>query len=169
MRQVYLLVALLILIASAYITIDIGPIPVSAQSLAVLLVGYLQGVIPGTLAVLLYLVCGAVGLPVFADGASGIQVLAGGSAGFLWGFVPAAFLLGRLRHLGWGQYFHKALLAMLLGTALIVVCGVFRLSLLYGVGKALEYGFYPFIWGALIKIVVGAVVIYLFERRALKT
>lgn len=164
MKIIQILFGVLIIAVSARITIDVGPIPVSGQSIAVLLVGYFLRSSLGAIALILYLLLGLIGLPVFADGASGLAVLKGGSGGFVWGFILGAYLLGRLAELGWGTTLLKSLLAMFLGTAVIVMCGLIQLSYLYDIPRALEYGLYPFIWGALIKIILGALVIYGYER-----
>lgn len=134
-----------------------GGIPITGQSLAVLLVGMLLRQPWGALAVCTYVLIGALGLPVYADGRGGWEVLAGGSGGFLLGFIAGAAMLGWLAELGWGKGLGKALAAMMIGTAIILVFGLLRLSLLYGWEKALSYGFYPFWPGALVKIVVGGI------------
>ena len=156
------LFACILIAIMAQITIhlpgNLGGIPITGQSLAVLVVSFLLPMKFGVPAVGLYVLLGAIGLPFYADGASGWEVLAGGSGGFLIGFVVAALLMGRLHSLGWHKYFGKALLAMLLGTLIIILCGLLRLGILYGWEKALEYGFYPFWQGALVKILLGAVI-----------
>ena len=90
---------------SAQITIDAGPIPISAQSLAVLLVGYFLGKKNGPLAILIYILIGIAGLPVFADRNSGFSVLLGGSGGFIYGFVLGAALMGYLAETCWLRSF----------------------------------------------------------------
>ena len=54
---------------------------------------------------------------------------------------------------------------MFLGTVLIVICGLVQLTVLYDIPSALEYGLYPFIWGALIKVLLGAIVILFAEKK----
>lgn len=165
------LAALLFIAMSAQITIEIplneAKIPISGQSFAVLLVAGLLVGKKGTIAVALYVLLGALGLPIFANGESGLDVLAGGSGGFLIGFIAAAALV---------EYFiskpsfqvlnlQKCLLLMTLGTAVILIFGVGRLTTLYGFEKAMQYGFYPFWQGAIIKIVLGAVVLFFTKKR----
>ena len=139
-------------------------IPISGQSFAVLVVGMLLGRKYGLVSILLYLLLGALGLPFFADGTSGWEVFTKGSAGFLIGFAIGAFVVGWLADIGWRKSFAKALLAMTIGTGLIVGSGVLWLTYLYGWAKALEYGFYPFVWGAVAKIIIGAVVVWGFDK-----
>jgi len=140
----------------AQITIPLPYIPITGQSFAVLLVAYLLGWNRGMIAVLLYLFVGAIGLPVFAEGASGIAKLKGNSGGFLYGFVVAAFAVGYLAEKIEVSTFKKALGIMALGTGIILFFGVMHLSIHIGFQKALQYGLYPFIAGAVVKIVLGA-------------
>ena len=116
---------------------NLGGIPITGQSLAVLVVSFLLPMELGVPAVGLYILLGAIGLPFYADGASGWEVLTGGSGGFLIGFVVAALLMGRFHSLKWHQHFGKALFAMLLGTIVIILCGLLRLAMLYGWGKSI--------------------------------
>ncbi|MCO6491678.1 MAG: biotin transporter BioY [Phaeodactylibacter sp.] len=142
---------------SLHLPSNAGGIPVTGQSLAVLLVGLLLRPPLGVAVAFAYVLLGVAGLPVFADGRSGPEVMAGGSGGFLVGFVAAAWLLGRMRAMGWRSSFGKCLFAMAAGTVTILAFGLGRLAMLYGAARALEYGFYPFWPGALAKAVVGAV------------
>ncbi len=144
-------------------------IPITGQSLAVLLVGYVLGKKRGVMAVLLYLLLGMLGAPVFAKGASGWLVLTKGSGGFLYGFVAGAWVAGWFGDRDLGRHFLQALLAMTLGTAVIIAFGLLHLSVLYGFEKALDYGFYPFLPGALVKIILGAGLLWLWHRLGLSS
>jgi len=162
------LLGLLFIAIMAQVTITtpeaMGGIPITGQSLAVLLVGFLLPFPWGGTVVLLYLLLGAIGLPIFAETRSGWGVLSGGSGGFLLGFMPAAFLMGYLRERGWGLHFGWSLLANLLGTLLIVGTGVLRLAALYDFPKALDYGLFPFWKGALLKVLIGGFVAWSMLR-----
>ena len=138
-------------------------IPISGQSLAVLLVGWYLGPRDGLIALCGYVLSGALGLPVFADGTSGWPVLQKGSGGFLLGFIPAASLSGYFSRQKINSV-NTAVYAMVLGTGLIIACGLARLTQLYGWEKALAYGFYPFWPGAVIKIVLGVLIIWGIDR-----
>jgi len=147
-------------------------IPISGQTFAVLVVGMLLGKMWGTLAVIIYLLIGGLGLPVFADGGYGWGAFAKGTGGFLIGFAVAAFVVGYLAEAGWGRTFGKCLLAMLIGTLVIMAFGVAYLTYLYGFERALAYGFYPFIPGAVFKILLGALVVagyWILDARSQKT
>lgn len=143
-----------------------GGIPITGQSLAVLVVGFVLGRKRGLLVIAIYLIAGLAGLPVFAKGASGIDTLLGGSGGFLYGFLVGGYVCGALQENGFGDSFAEGLIVMAIGTALILICGIAQLTYLYGLEKALEYGFWPFWPGALVKIILGAVIIYYMPKDA---
>ncbi|KAA3633530.1 MAG: biotin transporter BioY [Bacteroidetes bacterium] len=154
----------------AQINIDLpGGIPISGQSFAVLVTAFLLGCAWGTISVGTYVLAGVLGLPFFADGASGFEVLLSGSGGFIIGFIVAAFFTGWLGDKGWKQSFWKSLLAMTIGTAIILFLGISKLTYDYDLASALKWGFYPFIWGAVIKIVIGAGVCYLFQSSKIRS
>lgn len=133
------------------------PVPQSAQTLAVLLVGGLLGPIWGPISVVSYLLAGVCGLPVFADGASGAKVLAGPTAGYLVGFVVAAWWMGWCRDRV-DSYSHW-LLAGLLAHAVVLGFGWARLAMSVGGPGAVEAGVSPFLLGGLWKSLAAAVVL----------
>jgi len=163
-----IVVGIALIIGSAYLTIDVPigaeKIPITGQSLAVMLVGIFMRPRYAVMTVLAYLFFGIIGLPVFADGSSGMEKLLGGSGGFLYGFVFTAAFISYLGTKGFRDSFPKALIAMLLATALLLFIGNAHLSMMYGVEKALEYGFYPFWKGGVIKAMIGAIVIRVGEQ-----
>ncbi|UCF15720.1 MAG: biotin transporter BioY [Phycisphaerales bacterium] len=133
-----------------------GPVPITGQTFAVLMVGALLGARRGTLAVLAYLAQGLAGLPVFAAG-SGLLVLIGPTGGYLIGFVPAVYVTGLLAEKGWDRRFATTVLAMASGNVIIYVCGLARLCLLMGPNKGvLTTGLLPFIPGDILKIIMAA-------------
>jgi biotin transport system substrate-specific component len=133
-----ILAAVFFIALSAQITIEVplsdAKIPISGQSFAVLLVAGVLGLKRGVGTVALYVLLGVLGLPIFADGASGLDVLMGGSGGFLIGFVAAAFGVGyRLSKLPFRPVsLMKSLYLMTFGTAIILFFGIGRLTNLYG-------------------------------------
>ena len=139
-------------------------IPITGQSLAVLVIGFVLGRKRALFAIALYLILGVMGFPVFAKGASGIDTLIGGSGGFLYGFLVGGYVCGALQENGFGDSFAECLTAMTIGTVLILVCGIAQLTYLYGLDKALEYGFWPFWPGAIMKIILGAVIVYYMPK-----
>ena len=133
-------------------------IPITGQTFAVLLVGFFLGIKKGVWSILLYLILGAAGLPIFAGGAGGYEVFSDDSAGFLVGFIFGTAATGYFGEKGWGLRFSKCFLGMVIGTLLITICGLILLTARYDLDTALKYGFYPFIWGAIIKTLLGATI-----------
>jgi biotin transport system substrate-specific component len=135
------------------------PVPVSGQTLGVMLVAAALGAWRGGAAMLLYLGEGAAGLPVFAEGHSGVVFLTGApTTGFLWGFVVAAAVIGLLAQLGWDRSVGSALGAMLVGEVVLFAFGVGWLAHFVGVSgqEALELALYPFVLGELLKLAIAA-------------
>lgn len=147
-------------LAQVSIRLPFTPVPITGQTLGVLLVGASLGPFLGTASVGLYLVEGAVGLPFFAGGESGLSVLGAASAtgGYLWGFVLAATLVGWLARQGWDRSIRSSIGAMFLGEVVIYAAGVPWLMAAVDVPlhRALELGLYPFVIGDTIKLLIAA-------------
>ena len=144
-----------ILIAlSAKVSVWIGPVPVTAQTLSVLMIAALLGPYRGAGAVLIYLAQGAAGLPVFAGGLAGAAYLFGPTGGYLFGFVAAAIVVGHLAARGFDRNIPTMALAMIVGNICIYAFGLTWLS--FYTSKVLETGLYPFLAWDIIKIVVAA-------------
>ncbi|MCA9981413.1 MAG: biotin transporter BioY [Anaerolineales bacterium] len=139
----------------AQLSLNIGPVPITGQTLGVLLIGALFGSKRGALTVLAYLAQGAMGLPVFAGGTAGPAVLVGPTAGYLVGFVFAAFVVGLLAERGWDRHALTTALAMLIGNLVIYTVGVAWLSTLIGLEAAIANGVVPFLLGDLLKIALA--------------
>lgn len=136
-----------------------SPVPVTGQTFAVLMIGALFGPRRGCLSVIVYIIQGLMGLPVFALGA-GPAVLAGPTGGYLLGFIPAVYITGSLAQSGWDRRIGTTILAMLMGNAAIYACGLGRLVFLMGFTKAvLVAGLYPFILGDILKTLLAAAVL----------
>lgn len=145
------LIGVLIVSLCAQIYVPIKPVPFTGQTFGVLIVGGALGFRRGGLSLGLYLLLGMIGLPIFAEAKSGVDVVLGTSGGYLVGFVLAAAVLGRLAELGWDRQIGGSLGAMLIGTVLIYAVGlpwlgvVGRLSL----QDTIAFGLTPFIaWDA---------------------
>jgi biotin transport system substrate-specific component len=152
-------------LAQVSIHLPFTPVPITGQTLGVLLVGASYGPGLGTVTVLLYLATAVLGLPVLApdaDGshAGGLEVLRALSAtgGYLWGFVLAAGLVGWLARRGWDRTLRSAIGAMLLGSVVIYAVGVPWLMKAAGLplDQGLELGLYPFVIGDLLKLLAAA-------------
>ena len=145
----------LLLILSAKIKVDLYPVPMTLQPLAVLMIAMLCGRNISVAAVSLYLFQGMIGIPVFAYG-GGLPYLLGPTGGFLFGFLFASIIIGELADRGWGQFLVKSIVAMLIGLIVIYVCGIIQLSFLKGFDFAIIYGLKPFILGDLYKLILAA-------------
>lgn len=141
--------------AQMAVRLPFSPVPVTGQTLAVLLVAALLGSKRGSVAVLAYLLEGLLGLPVFAGGLSGPAILTGPTGGYLIGFVPAAFGVGRLAELGWDRRVVTTALAMALGNALIYGAGLAWLAGFVGRDHVWALGLYPFLPGDLAKLILA--------------
>jgi biotin transport system substrate-specific component len=163
---------MIILLASAAVTLSASvttpipgsSIPQSAQTLTVVVIGVLLGGRDGALALLAYLLAGAAGMPVFADGAAGWSHLVGPTAGYLVGFLMAAALVGLLADRGLLRRPAPALVAMMGGHALILGLGWLRLAWVLGAGEAFRQGVAPFVVGGLLKSVVAAAIVVAVTR-----
>ncbi len=142
---------------TAQVAIPLWPVPLTLTTLGVLFTGAALGSKRGALALLLYLAEGAVGLPVFAGGASGVAYALGPTGGYLVGFVVAAGIVGLLAERGWDRRPIWTALAMVVGNLIIYVLGVTWLAVFLGdPGTALVQGMLIFVIGDLVKIAVAA-------------
>ena len=167
--------------ASARLTIPLEPVPVTGQTFGVLVVAMALGSRLGTLALAAYLLEGLAGLPVFAGGASGPAAIAGPSGGYLVGYLPAAWLIGRMAEMGWDRTVTRTATAMLAGNIALYVPGLLWLGWhvaalppedLAGQSLAtvvLWAGLIPFIPGDAIKLALAAVVMPLAWKWAART
>lgn len=138
-------------------------VPFSGQTLGVMLVAGSLGAVRGGSATLLYLVEGAMGLPFFAQGKSGLAYVTSmdplhTTGGYLWGFVIAAVLIGYLCEQGWDRKVSSAIGAMFLGEIVIFAFGLWWLqqALDIPLKTTLEFGLYPFVIGDVAKVLIAA-------------
>lgn len=143
---------------AAKLKIEIGAVPITMQTLAVLLSGALLGSKRGALSQLTYLSFGLAGLPWF-DRGGGIQYMMSPTFGYIIGFVLAAFFVGSLAERGWDKSIKMAILAMLLGNIILYIPGLFWLAKFVGFSKVLQVGFHPFVIGDLLKILLAGLVL----------
>ncbi len=155
------------LAAQVALPVPFSPVPMTLQPLAVLVVGGLLGAAGGLSALVLYLLLGILGLPVFAGGGSGAWHLLGPTGGYLLAFPVAAAITGVLTKPGLipfgrlnGRGVFQVLLACALGMVIIHVGGVAQLALLGGdPALAFRVGFVPFLTGDLLKVGLAAALI----------
>jgi biotin transport system substrate-specific component len=155
---------------AAQVEIPLWPVPITGQTLAVLLVGSSLGALRGTLSMLLYAVLGIVGLPVFSGAAAGASIILGPTGGYIIGFVFAAAFTGWIAQRSWDRKILRAILGFLGGTVVVFAMGLPWLAFSLGLNleQTLSAGLYPFIIGGVIKMVVASVIVTLgwsyFER-----
>tara|TARA_B100001057_G_scaffold315274_1_gene315385 strand:- start:1173 stop:1793 length:621 start_codon:yes stop_codon:yes gene_type:complete len=146
----------LLLATSAQFKIPLYPVPVTGQTLVVLLIGMVYGPRLGGVTIAAYLLQGVIGLPVFAGGAFGIATLFGPTGGYLGGFLIAAIVMGILAERGMGRGIVSTVIAMMIGNVVIYVAGVSWLASFTGAEKALTAGVLPFLYGDVLKLAVAA-------------
>jgi biotin transport system substrate-specific component len=134
------------------------PVPITLQTFGVILIAAALGGKRGSLAMLAYLGEGALGFPVFAGGASGIAVFAGPTAGYLCGFVAAVFIMGFYFERSTKSIVKNMMIASL-GSLIMLFIGTLWLGCFVSFSSALLMGFYPFIWGSLLKSIFAAILI----------
>ena len=146
----------LLLAASAQFKIPLYPVPVTGQTLVVLLIGMTYGLRLSAITMAVYLFEGALGLPVFAGGAAGAAVLMGPTGGYLFGFLLAGVAMGYLAERGMGRTAVSTIVAMVIGNFVIYLCGASWLANFTGFGQAISVGVMPFLYGDVLKLVVAA-------------
>jgi len=169
-RDVVLVVGFALLTAlSAQIVIPLGftPVPITGQTFMVLVAGGLLGARRGAGSQALYVMMGALGLPFFAEGAGGWEAATGSTAGYLVGFVVAAWLVGSLAERGQDRSMLTAIPAFVVGTVVIYALGAGWLAVSLGIPltaaagepSAIAFGVAPFLVGDLLKAVLAGVVL----------
>ncbi|MCL7412350.1 MAG: biotin transporter BioY [ANME-2 cluster archaeon] len=141
------------------IPIPLSPVPITLQVFFVLLAGLVLGARWGGTSMVVYVMLGIIGLPVFSGGSSGLGVLLGPTGGYLIGFVAGAFVTG-LIYTGAGQKVHVTIGAMIAGLAVIYLLGVIQLSIVahISIPQAVAVGMAPFLLGDAIKILAALIV-----------
>lgn len=150
-------VALLALSAQIVIPLSFTPVPITGQTFGALLVGGALGSSRGAISLLSYLLVGVIGVPVFADGASGWVVLSSATGGYLVGMVIAGTLVGAAADHGLDRRLMSSIGAMLIGSAVVYLIGATWLAVSLGLSaeQAFDLGVQPFIVGDLLKLAVA--------------
>ncbi|MET4478391.1 biotin transport system substrate-specific component [Bradyrhizobium sp. F1.13.3] len=143
---------------SAKVNLPLPYVPMTLQTLVVLMIGAAYGWRLGSATMIAYLAEGAMGLPVFAGPVGGIAPLVGPTAGYLFGFIGAAFVTGWLTERGWDRSVFLLFAAMAVGHILILAAGFGWLAFGLGLGaaKAWQVGLMPFVAASLVKNALGA-------------
>ena len=143
-----------LLAISSKVQIPLTPVPVTLQTLVLLVMSMFLGWRGAVGATSLYLFQGAIGLPVFAHG-GGFIILFGPTGGYLFGFLIASLIVGYLAEKGWDKSVVLTFTSMTIGTLIIYLCGVIWLSYLKDLNTALVFGLLPFITPDILKICLG--------------
>ncbi|MCL6594743.1 MAG: biotin transporter BioY [Firmicutes bacterium] len=143
-------------LAQVEIRLAFTPVPITGQTLAFLLSGAALGGRRGALSQILYVLMGTVGLPFFAGGAHGLEVLLGASGGYLVGGVVCAYAVGRLAEHGFDRRALTALGAMAVGEVCVYGPGLVNLARFVPAGHLLVDGLIPFIPGDVLKMLIAA-------------
>ncbi|TIX42885.1 MAG: biotin transporter BioY [Mesorhizobium sp.] len=153
------IVGTLLLTLSAKTKVVLGPVDISLQTLAVLLIASAFGLRLGVATLLLYMAEGAMGFPVFQgtpEKGIGVAYMLGSTGGYLAGFVLMAAIVGWAADRGWDRHPVKLFNAMLVGEVVMMAMGFAWLAMLIGAEKSWQFGVVPFIVGDLIKVALAA-------------
>ena len=155
-----------LLTLSAKVNLPLPYVPMTLQTLVLLVIGAAYGWRLGSTTLMTYLAVGASGVPVFAGPVGGLAPFAGPTAGYLFGFVAAAFVTGWLSERGWDRSVLPLFVAMAFGHILILAAGFGWLAfgMKLGVEKAWLVGIAPFIAASLIKNALGAALVPAIRR-----
>ena len=153
-----ILLGAIVVSLSTQIIIPTSPIPFTGQTFAVLLVGGALGFRRAGLSLALYLLLGAVGLPVFSRGGHGTDFILGATGGYIVGFIVAAAIIGRLAELGWDRHIGGSIGAMLIGNIVIYAFGAPWLAVVThrSLADAIAVGVTPFLLWDAVKILGAA-------------
>ncbi len=151
------------LILAAKVRVPMWPVPMTLQTLAVLLIGTTYGVRLGLVTLLGYVALGAAGVAVFAGDSAGLAYIAGPTGGYLAGFVAAAGLMGLMARRGLDRTRTGMAAMMLAGSAVIYAFGLAWMSVLFAADKGLawvlQYGMLNFLAGDLVKLAIAALMV----------
>lgn len=149
----------LLLAVSAKVQVPFYPVPMTLQTLAVLLLGAGLGARLAAASVALYLIEGLAGLPVFAGAVAGPVYMAGPTGGFLVGFLAAAALIGFAADRWWDRTWIRLLVSLSLGHAIVFAFGFLWLAQLIGADKAFAGGVAPFALATIVKTLLAATLV----------
>lgn len=151
-----------VLIVCSYLSIPIGPVAISIQTLGVFLIAYLFGAKIGFLTTLSYLIIGLIGVPVFAGGTSGLSKIFSPSFGFLLAFLPVSYFIGKNNHRKraemLGIYLIANIFIYIIGAAYFYIFMNIYNGVATNISKTLSLTVFPFIFGDFLKIVLVEII-----------
>ena len=155
---------LIAILAQISIHIPFSPVPITGQTIGVLLIGGILGSRKGLLSVAAYIGEGALGLPVFAEMSAGLPVLLGPTGGYIISFIPAVLFIGYLTERNFTKNIIPSFISCILATFLILILGTLSLSLFFGLKSSFMMGFYPFIFVGIMKSFISAIIITTYKK-----
>lgn len=165
MVSVSLFTALTIALSLVAIPLPFTPIPVTGQTIAVILSGALLGSKLGGLSQALYMLIGIVGIPVFSGSRGGPSIILGPTGGFIWGFILTSYVVGKITEVGYiilQKHSTIVLITAFLlgGIGVLYTIGVAQLAIVLqlNIPEALAVGALPFIPGDLFKIGIATTI-----------
>ncbi len=164
-KGIAILVGSLILALSAQISVPMYPVPMTMQTFAVLIVAALGGWTIGLGAIAAYLIEGALGLPVFANGGAGLAYMTGPTGGFLLGFLLSGAIAAFAAERGLLRTWGGAIVLLTVAHLAVFLPGVGWLSTFIGLEKAIAVGFMPFIVGTVLKTGLAVLTVRGADRR----
>jgi biotin transport system substrate-specific component len=164
-KTALVIAGIVLLTISSKIQVPFWPVPMTLQSLVVLIIGASYGARLAGTTLLSYLATGAIGLPVFAKGA-GLAYMAGPTGGYLIGFLAAAIVVGWLADRGFGRTLLSALAILAAGELVLFSLGVSWLAIAIGLQKAVAGGLMPFIPAEVLKVALACAALDLAWRRS---
>lgn len=159
LKALLVVLGVALLSLAAKVQVPFWPVPMTLQTLVVLLIGATYGARLAGTTLGSYLVIGAIGLPVFAGGA-GIAYMLGPTGGYLIGFFVAAALLGYLADRGMGRSLASALVLFAIGEVVIFAFGTAWLATLIGIDRAIAGGLVPFIPAEMLKVALASAILF---------
>ena len=167
LTQMALMLALLIICSQ--LTIPLGPVPITLQTFAILMIGLVLPPKYVGLTTLIYLVIGLFGLPVFSGGTGGFGSFISPSFGFVIGFIPASFIISYLKQRLKPETNPKLIAITLIGTIILYIIGLSYMYIIFrnvldietGFTHVLQLGLIPFIPGDIFKALLA---IFVYKR-----
>ena len=154
-----------IICVAAPFSVSVGPIPISLATFAVYIAGAVLGWKKGSLAVIIYILLGCIGLPVFSNFEGGFQKIAGVTGGYIIGYIPCAFIIGLITY-RWNKILSYPV-SMVLGTAACYIVGTawFMFQTNTSLAAALLVCVVPFLIGDAIKIAAASIISIQIRKR----
>ncbi|MBS0236302.1 MAG: biotin transporter BioY [Proteobacteria bacterium] len=148
------MVGVILLFACSQMSIPLEPVPISLQTVGLMVIAVLYDMRSGMSTILTYIGLGVMGLPIFADYSSGVGVLMRSTSGYLLGFILCIYVMNTMKAFLNMNTARGIFLNCLIGTLAVFICGIAWLSYLIGFEQAIIHGLLPFIMPGLIKAVM---------------